>query len=412
MSYNQFCKYLRNLAIVFVAGIAATACASPDEELIPLVLPLVSAHPGDDSCPEKAAGGETDRSAALETNVESILRLAFTDRNGGVDALPFRIEGENGRLIYQGLTDNLGTATARIQFEDVTDFLVIRVVTAAESYSFPITAPRFAENRYDFQLNTEYAPAPDSDLDGMPTVFDYDDNQELVASRLEYQSYQMAFEDLWPAKGDYDFNDVVLKLDFREMQNARAEIREIEIDVRQLASGAGYDHRVCLKLPAGASVNGAPVNPDCLELIASTRAAGVRNTNPAESYRAAPERSLRLVFDRPVSREELGHAPYDLFIFVKNTGHEIHRPGMRFDANGRDLYLAADDGSPWTTIYPYAEGGTPAGWPVEGRTMFQAFPEFGAWLESDGLSSRGWYRLPNACYAMSENGYAGGSHCE
>lgn len=52
----------------------------------------------------------------------------------------------------------------------------------------------------------------------------------------------LMFEDLWPAKGDYDFNDLVLDYMINRITDASGEIVEVVIDLLPRAAGAGYSN--------------------------------------------------------------------------------------------------------------------------------------------------------------------------
>lgn len=79
------------------------------------------------------------------------------------------------------------------------------------------------------------AAAPDVDGDG---VSDADDDYPNDAS-LAYNNYYpdpvekatLAFEDLWPSYGDYDFNDVIIDFSVNTVTNANNDAVKLEIDV-------------------------------------------------------------------------------------------------------------------------------------------------------------------------------------
>ncbi|MDO6439797.1 LruC domain-containing protein [Cyclobacterium sp. 1_MG-2023] len=52
----------------------------------------------------------------------------------------------------------------------------------------------------------------------------------------------LMFEDLWPATGDYDFNDLVLDYMINRITDASGEIVEVVIDLLPRAAGAGYSN--------------------------------------------------------------------------------------------------------------------------------------------------------------------------
>ncbi|MEI7983781.1 MAG: LruC domain-containing protein, partial [Bacteroidota bacterium] len=77
----------------------------------------------------------------------------------------------------------------------------------------------------------EKAPAPvDSDGDGVPDIDDDYPSDPFRAFDNYYPASgfgTLAFEDLWPGKGDYDFNDLVCDYRFKTVTNASNKVVEI-----------------------------------------------------------------------------------------------------------------------------------------------------------------------------------------
>jgi len=90
-----------------------------------------------------------------------------------------------------------------------------------------------------------YNLLPNSDADGDGVLDEDDDypNDPLRAFNNFYPASglgSLAFEDLWPNKGDYDFNDLVLDYRFMTVTNANNFITEISTVFSVKAIGAGY----------------------------------------------------------------------------------------------------------------------------------------------------------------------------
>jgi hypothetical protein len=72
----------------------------------------------------------------------------------------------------------------------------------------------------------------DTDGDGVSDTKDDYPNDPNKAFDNIYPSNDafgtLAFEDLWPAKGDYDFNDLVVDYNINQVTNAQNMIVEIE----------------------------------------------------------------------------------------------------------------------------------------------------------------------------------------
>jgi LruC domain-containing protein len=93
----------------------------------------------------------------------------------------------------------------------------------------------------------------DKDGDRVPDALDeFPEDKSLAFSRY-YPSKNtwgtLAFEDLWPARGDYDFNDVLIRYRSREILNSNRQVVKLEVDLRLDAVGAGYKNGFAINLP-------------------------------------------------------------------------------------------------------------------------------------------------------------------
>ncbi|MCT4645944.1 MAG: LruC domain-containing protein, partial [Carboxylicivirga sp.] len=84
----------------------------------------------------------------------------------------------------------------------------------------------------------------DSDGDGVSDTFDEFPNDENRAFNNHYPAENtygtLIFEDLWPYKGDYDFNDLVIDYNFTQLTNSDNEITGIDTRLVVRAIGASY----------------------------------------------------------------------------------------------------------------------------------------------------------------------------
>ncbi len=79
-------------------------------------------------------------------------------------------------------------------------------------------------------LGNYLPPVADVDGDGIPDDQDDYPNDPLRAFDNYFPAAgfgSLAFEDLWPGKGDYDFNDVVVDYRFQTVTNALNQVVEI-----------------------------------------------------------------------------------------------------------------------------------------------------------------------------------------
>ncbi|HEY3389498.1 MAG TPA: LruC domain-containing protein, partial [Prolixibacteraceae bacterium] len=100
--------------------------------------------------------------------------------------------------------------------------------------------------------------APDADSDGVPDNEDEYPADQNRAYNNYYPSAKtygtLAFEDLWPVKGDFDFNDLVVNYRFNTVTNASNNVVEIIGKIVPRAAGTS------LKNGFGFQLDGIPAN--------------------------------------------------------------------------------------------------------------------------------------------------------
>jgi LruC domain-containing protein len=93
----------------------------------------------------------------------------------------------------------------------------------------------------------------DSDSDGVKDSQDEFPNDPLLSSSRYFPGAStwgtLGFEDLWPAKGDYDFNDLLLKYRSREMLNSAGQVKKLQFTYRLDARGGLFHSGFALQLP-------------------------------------------------------------------------------------------------------------------------------------------------------------------
>jgi len=252
---------------------------------------------------------------------------------------------------------------------------------------------------------------PDQDGDGIPDAEDdYPLDPERVAN-IAYPadggSYTILYEDLYPKQGDADFNDYAARVRFEEDLNNAGEVVRLRGTITHVAKGAGYNHTLRMALPLSrAHLERSLVGYDGgIEMEEERVLEGegldfevmpASNTSVPQSNTAMGQASMQpgktgefeLIFPNGVTREDLGAPPYDLYLRVKNTGHDIHFPRRYYDADGEDRYVDAD-GFPWALLIPGEFA-----WPYERGDMHAAYPRFEEWYRSAGASQVDWYKHP------------------
>lgn len=273
----------------------------------------------------------------------------------------------------------------------------------------------------------------DSDGDGVEDELDdYPDNPDLAYNLFypnEHDYGTLAFEDAWPGKGDYDFNDMVIDYQFIQHMNADNELVSMEIDFCFRAVGASLQNGFGFQMEADPdqieSVTGANLEEGYISLNENGTEAGQTmativvtdnvfnvlthpgggsgiNTSAGSPYVPPESVLLNIRFAEPVPGEDAGFAPFNPFIIINQTrGRELHLPGYKPTdlADGDYFGTQSDDTNPATEKYYMTDKNLPWGinlpvsfnYPMEKVEILDAYVHFGHWAQSQGYSYMDWY---------------------
>lgn len=273
----------------------------------------------------------------------------------------------------------------------------------------------------------------DNDGDGVSDVFDDFPDDPSRAFNNPYPGEDtyatLVFEDLWPSRGDYDFNDLVVDYQYNPVTNGQNDVVSIQAKIRLKAIGASYHNAfgIQLNVPPSriASINGQRIEENYLSLAANgteqnqSKAVvfyfdnayrvlqhpgigiGV-NTEPDAPYVQPVEFTVDIAFTQPVSINQLGPPPYNPFIVVnRQRGIEIHLPGQEpTDLVDTSLFGTGDDDSEMGTDKYYMSDeylpwglNIPSDWeyPKEKRVITRTYLKFDEWAISRGTQFADWY---------------------
>jgi len=278
------------------------------------------------------------------------------------------------------------------------------------------------------------SPAPpDNDGDGVP---DNLDEFPADASRA-YTSYyparnqysSLAYEDLWPGKGDYDMNDLVLDYNFKLVSNAQNKVVDIYPTFYVKAVGAflqnGFGFQLDNLAPAVvASVSGYSIKGSYISLAANGTENGQAkavfivfdntinvthtlpgvfvNTQKDVPYIQSDSIKMSIHFSTPQDIAALGTAPYNPFL-IKNLQRdvEIHLPDKApTSLANQALFGTGNDNSvPSSGRYYKTVNNLPWAVNVAGKfdytwenvQVISGYLKFGTWAESGGASYPDWY---------------------
>ena len=251
---------------------------------------------------------------------------------------------------------------------------------------------------------------------------------ETGSSRVYYPSqsefYLAAYEDLYPIRGDYDFNDLVVGYRVYVNLDQDGQMTSIGGEGYLVARGADYNHDWHLRIPLPASASGSgqlsvflpdsqtpdtqtaiSVNSGRLDVLAfeSVRTRWSDGSNkfvnsPSDQNLIRGHRfSFEVTLDAALGLAQLGEPPFDPYLYVYNTEYEIHLAGfppvLPYSRNNQDGETSFKDANG----YPFAMI-LPEDWriPVEEVDLGAAYPQFLNFVTSGGGSNINWYRNPVA----------------
>ncbi|MBI9034259.1 MAG: LruC domain-containing protein [Bacteroidales bacterium] len=222
----------------------------------------------------------------------------------------------------------------------------------------------------------------------------------------------VAFEDLWPNKGDYDFNDLVLSNQVKFNKAQDFDLLSAEFTISIDAIGAGLDNGFGMMLY---DVNGQAFGEDIIESISgdatldSDNANGIiisedvfetineRYQNNGIGITATPD-TVRFTV---AFKQGVQEVTPELYLFRTDIrSHEVHRsefPGTAMaDAT---LFNTEDDNGNYktTTGLPWGIEILTDGVfknPKEKVDILIAYPEFQLWATSAGTQNQTWYTHP------------------
>jgi len=275
----------------------------------------------------------------------------------------------------------------------------------------------------------------DSDNDGISDNFDDYPSDASKAFNNYYPSANsvgtLAFEDLWPTKGDYDFNDIVIDYNFNQVTNGQNKVVQVKGNVIVKAIGASFDNGFGFQLSVNpdkvASVTGTDLQESIITLNSNGTEAnqskatiilfdnafnelpypggggtGV-NTTPGSPYVQPQPQEIVINFTNPVNLNTIGIPPYNPFLFIDGErSQEVHLINQQ-PTDLADLSMlgtANDDSNPTAGRYyvtnenlPFAiDIAGPFDYPVEKSEITQAHLRFSPWSESSGAIYYDWFK--------------------
>lgn len=326
------------------------------------------------------------------------------------------LKDANRDLILFGFEDiNRQNGNSDHDFNDGTFYATFRSITAVKT---------------DQMKSITIDVTNDTDLDGVANSFDDYPTDRTKAFNNYYPSINnvgtIAYEDLWPYKGDYDFNDLVVDYNFNQVSNADNKVVEVNAALTVRAVGGILKNAFSLQFNTAPgnvkSVSGQSLNNNVFVLNSNgteqnqslavvpifddpfkvLNVSGMVNTSESGSYIAAKTMNVKIEFITPMSFSSFGTAPYNPFIVVNGfRGKEIHLAASApTDLVDKSIFGTGDDNTNLATQKYYMSDtnlpwaiNTPVqfAYPSEREDIRQGFTKFNNWSETRGANYQDWY---------------------
>lgn len=282
----------------------------------------------------------------------------------------------------------------------------------------------------------EYAPVikkSDTDDDGVSDENDEYPTDPKRAFNNYYPSKDgfatLAFEDLWPAKGDYDFNDLVIDYNYKYVTNGYNEVVSVDAKYKVKAVGASKANGFGVEfntLPSniinltgqkftenklGLAANGVENNQSKAVVMVFDNAlkvmehkgtqAGI-NTISGEEYVTPAIFNIHFELKTLTDTRSFGAAPFNPFIFVGgDRSKEVHLPNSAptsladvklfgtydDDSNvANSSYYISQKYLPWALNIPVQFD-----YPSEKQDITKTYLFFLNWANSKGSVYKDWY---------------------
>ncbi len=255
----------------------------------------------------------------------------------------------------------------------------------------------------------------DADGDGIIDRWDDQPDDPNVAFTTyfpESGKQILAFEDLWPYLGDFDFNDLVLSNQAVITKNAAGRPLEANFTISIDAIGASYDNGFAMMLyntDKGAfsgniieSITGdATLDPDNVNgIIISNDVFETTNDRYQNNGVGANGVPDTLNFTITFNTSAADFIP-EIYLFrTSDRGLEVHRSGFPQTATANPAYFntghdagdyKTESGLPWAMEIITDQHFKCA---IEKIEILDAYPQFESWAVSNGAENPLWYQNP------------------
>jgi LruC domain-containing protein len=320
-----------------------------------------------------------------------------------------------------------------------------------------------ADAPYDVIQGTTLARARYNSVPGVSATGelegDVEDYEVIVLnsgySLVTNNPYFLAFEDMWPEKGDYDFNDVVIRLASSLIVTNDNQVKQLKLEGELEAMGASYHNGFAIQLQGITNsdidqaaivfdINGQTssvalleegtahtvlqITDDLWKHVKPDTSCWFFKTQPGCSSSSTFSFSVTITFITGIPSNIFPSAPFNPFIFAtpdtdhgsvfsENPGRglEIHLKNKPPTSLANEIYfgLSDDVSDPDNNYYYLTSNGLPWGlainigesesWlhPYEWVNTLRAYPEFEDNANSNGVMNPAWFQNSKAVLAKT-----------
>lgn len=338
--------------------------------------------------------------------------------NGSDDYQSARISGDNLPFNPTSMTFDSNQELWLASNESSSDLIIMDTQTGGWQYNYGGSANnntdfgRAINDLTTFRVYSDNIDETDTDGDGILDQDDaFPDDAEAAFEFFTPSKYgkgTIAFEDLWPSNGDYDFNDAALSYQAIAVLNADNKAVRLDFICNIKANGAGFTNGIGFEIEGVdpsqiESVSGTVFTQNFINLNTNGTEAGQENAViilADDVDNILNETTISVRFVNPISTSDLGVAPFNPFLIVNKVREkEIHLPYMSVTSLGNksvefngvnkdsDGNFVSENGFPWaiSIIHDFKV-------PKEKIDVTEAYNYFRTWAESGGSEYQDWYK--------------------